>query len=130
MYRKNTKHPFYVTQFANFSFDISIHELSYALVNGYTLHIVPPYIKKSAIDYAYFLIKEHINTIFITTSMLDLLVDALLDIQRQTLMLVKIFVTGEALRINSVMKNFFLKYLITGLHFWGPEFTSITWPMI
>jgi len=108
--RKNIKHTLRVAQFANFSFDVSIQEFSYTFINGYTLCMVPTDIRKSAIDYAKFIIQESIDTIYITTSMLELVTSAILDIQPTKLELTEIFVSGEILKINNVIREFFLKY--------------------
>ncbi|QEP43084.1 amino acid adenylation domain-containing protein [Ectothiorhodospiraceae bacterium BW-2] len=111
-----------VSQFASFSFDVSLQELCYTLTNGYTLYVVPLAVRRSTMEYAHYLIGHRITSLFITTSMLELLAEAMLAIQPEALALSEIFVSGETLKITPTIRRLFLRYPdITLINQYGPS---------
>lgn len=99
-----------VAQFTNISFDVSIQEVMYALLNGHTLEIIPDSIKKSPAEVLRLLIKKKINTLFMCTLMLEYLVQEIMLSSPELPHLNKIIVAGEALKISKTIRTFFEKY--------------------
>lgn len=111
-----------ISQFASFSFDVSLQELCYTVANGYTLYVVPLSVRQSTPDYARYIVNHQITSIFITTSMLDLLAEAMLALEPSALALSEVFVSGETLKITKTIRDFFLRYpSVTLINQYGPS---------
>ncbi|MEE9451991.1 MAG: amino acid adenylation domain-containing protein, partial [Gammaproteobacteria bacterium] len=115
-----------ITQFTNLSFDVSVQEIFYALLNGYQLHIVPTAIKQSIHRTLSFLAQNKINMLFLPTALLNLFAEEALRCQPALVALTTIIVAGEALRITPAIRQFFTKYAhISLINHYGPAETHV-----
>jgi amino acid adenylation domain-containing protein/non-ribosomal peptide synthase protein (TIGR01720 family) len=115
-----------ISQFASISFDVSLQEITYALSNGYELHIIPSDIKQSLSILLKFIERQQINQVFLPTALLEPFCDAGLFADFQLSALTDILVAGEALKISSAIKDFFSHYLHIRLtNQYGPTETHV-----
>jgi len=99
-----------IAQLASISFDVSLQEISYALINGYELHIVPSNTRSCLSELFRFLKQNQINQVFLPTALLEPFCEAGLFIEPTLPCLTDIFVSGEALKISALIKDFFATY--------------------
>lgn len=111
-----------IMQFASISFDVSVQEIFYTLLNGCQLHIAPTDIKRSVRDLLYFIEAKKINRIFLPTALLDLFVKEAILNKFTLSQLSSITVAGEELKITISIRDFFTHYHhITLINQYGPS---------
>jgi surfactin family lipopeptide synthetase A len=115
-----------VAQFASFSFDVSLQEIFFALLNGHTLHIIPTNVKKSITKLINFIQDKKINTLFLPPSVLGLLTYEVNTSNKTFESLNEIITAGEALVISHEIKSFFEKNNhIRLINHYGPSETHV-----
>jgi amino acid adenylation domain-containing protein len=115
-----------VSQFAAYSFDVSVQEIFFALLNGHELHLIPELARKAPSALLEFVKENEINYLFLPTAMLDYFCD---EANSQNSLLDKlqhIVVAGEALKITQNIRSFFSRNSHTKLHnHYGPAETHV-----
>lgn len=115
-----------IAQLAHVIFDVSLQEISYSLSNGYELHIPTKGIKQSLKLLANFIEQKKIDQIFLPTALLEPLCDASLAFKINFPHLTDILVAGEALKISSTIKKFFISHPNISLtNQYGPTETHV-----
>lgn len=114
-------------QFASISFDVSVQEIFYSLINGYSLYIVPEEDKFSPSAVLELIINEALNTVFLPTAYLEYF--ATEANQHQNLKMPdfeRIIVAGEALIIGNEVERFFQRHPHIRLeNHYGPSETHV-----
>ena len=122
---KNRKHK-NVSQFAALSFDVSLQEIFYALINGLTLHIFPDCKKQDINSLIEFANDKKIDLLTLPTSVLSIFLDNILQKNKRLDHLSDIIVSGEKLHICQNVKCFFTIYRnITLTNQYGPTETHV-----
>lgn len=115
-----------IGQFAAASFDVSVQETFFALINNHSLHITPAKTKRSPKDYLQFLSERRLNYIFLPTAYLDVFCSEAIDLGMPLADLKKIIVAGEALKITDSVRQFFSKHQNIQLeNHYGPSETHV-----
>lgn len=104
-----SEEPIRVSQFASISFDVSIQEISYALLKGHGLYIIPEETKKSFDCLVDFINKNKINRMYFPSTALSVLAEEITDKGYSLKHLSTIIVSGEELSITPQIKTCFEK---------------------
>ena len=107
-YGHNIHTPKQVSQFASAGFDVSVQEVFFALLSGYTLAIVPARVKYDSGLMLKFAEEAKISIAFLPTAYLEIFCKEFAQNESIDLSgMERIVVAGEALKINEVTRNFF-----------------------
>lgn len=120
--------PKQVSQFASASFDVSVQEIFFTLLSGYTLNIVPEDVKYSTEKMLDFVREKEIQIAYLPTAYLEYFSREFVQNESLTAFdkLERIIVAGEALKINEVIRAFFEKHSHTKLeNQYGPSETHV-----
>lgn len=117
-----------VSQFASASFDVSVQEIFYALLSGYTLNIVPEDVKYSTEKMLSFVQERGINIAYLPTAYLEYFCREYLQTKgiSKFASLERIIVAGEALKMKTEIREFFTLNPQTKLeNQYGPSETHV-----
>ena len=117
-----------VSQFASASFDVSVQEIFFTLLSGYTLNIVPEEVKYSTEKMLDFIEEKAIQIAYLPTAYLEYFSREFVQSASRSIFdkLERIIVAGEALKINEVIRKFFTKHPHTRLeNQYGPSETHV-----
>lgn len=115
-----------VGQFASASFDVSVQEIFFSLINNHTLFITPAETKRSPEEYIKFVVDNRLNYVFLPTAYLDIFALESLDRNQSYPDLERIIVAGEALKITKFIRTFFKKNQNIRLeNHYGPSETHV-----
>ena len=126
LWESNSDEQMNIGQFASASFDVSVQETFYALINNHTLFITPEKIKRAPDEYIRFVSACKLNYVFLPTAYLDIFCSEALESGQFFPDLRKIIVAGEALKITNAVRKFFGKHQMVLLeNHYGPSETHV-----
>lgn len=114
-----------VAQFGPYTFDVASQEIFYALLNGYSLHIVPEDVRYSPAELARFADRHGINVLYLPTAYLEHFASEAIQANASLASLERIIVAGEALKITQPVRRFFRHYGTLLENHYGPTETHI-----
>lgn len=115
-----------ISLFASIGFDMSIHEITYALLNGCELVIIPEMMRKEPAELVRFIVDNEINQLFLPTAMLDVLAQESNNMKPDFSRLTHVIVAGDALKITNSVRDLFKFYSHICLeNHYGPSETHV-----
>ena len=118
-----------ITQLANMTFDVSLQEIFYTLLNGYELHLISANMKQSISQFINYILKHKINIIFMPPNLLEYFSYEATNIDSNKngfTSLAEIIVAGDTLKITPSIYKFLKKNdNLTLINHYGPSETHV-----